>query len=135
MVSAAIEAIFARYTLAFCEPYIQFAEDRYTKHILERTPGHEVVLICWKAGQQTPIHDHPAGGCWLSVLRGALEETTYTVREDGPEKQGAQQLVGGTRGFQRGAEGVHAIRALEDTISLHVYCPSGYIARTYTHAV
>lgn len=128
-----VKSIFARYTLEVCAPYIYFSPSHYTKHILERTYDHDVVLICWRKGQTTPIHDHPEGGCWMSVLQGCLEETEYARTEEAfVDLTGVKQLPAGSFGYKRGADGIHQIKACEDTVSLHVYIPSGYIARTYT---
>ncbi len=44
-------------------PYIQFDNTKYNRIPLHQTSDYEVILICWKAGQKTPIHDHPEHTC------------------------------------------------------------------------
>lgn len=70
----------------------------------------------------------------MSVLQGCLEETEYarTGEEEFVDVQEQKRLSAGSFGYKRGTDGIHRITALEDTVSLHLYIPSGYIARTYT---
>jgi predicted metal-dependent enzyme (double-stranded beta helix superfamily) len=112
------------------EDQIEFDSQTYKKKLLKRTSNYEVFLICWKSGQQTSIHDHPDGGCWMRVVRGSLQETTYMTPN--LEEVGERILGPGDLGFQCGSDMVHRILALEDTVSLHVYYPPGYAARKYS---
>jgi cysteine dioxygenase len=112
------------------EEHIEFDSLTYKKKCLKRTKDYEVVLICWRKGQQTAIHDHPDGGCWMRVVQGALQEITYTTPN--LEEVGERILGPGDVGFQCGSTVVHCIQALEDTVSLHVYYPPGYVARKYS---
>ncbi len=107
----------------------RFDEDRYVKILLERTAEYEIFMICWKSGQSTPIHDHPEGGCWMQVVQGALEEVEYAL----PTMchMGVQRLDVGSTGFKQGNVVLHSIRAIEDTISLHLYMPPHYKANIY----
>ena len=66
----------------------------------------------------------------MRVVQGALQETTYTTPT--LVEVGERLLVPGDLGFQCGSTMVHRILALEDTVSLHVYYPPGYVARKYS---
>ena len=114
-------------------PKARFEEDHYVKILLERTAEYEIFMICWKSGQSTPIHDHPEGGCWMQVVQGALEEIEYAL----PTMchMGVQRLDVGNTGFKQGNVVLHSIRAIEDTISLHLYMPPHYKANTYKKEV
>jgi quercetin dioxygenase-like cupin family protein len=85
----------------------------YNRHLLEEGNDCEVYVIVWSAGAETPFHGHPEGGCWMLVVSGQLLETTATTRSLGP----------GDTGFQKGANGIHKITAIENSISLHLYKP------------
>lgn len=65
---------------------------------LFHTSEYEVILICWKAGQQTPIHDHPVIGYTLKVVQGRLLET-YIYPETLQIKE-QHELVSGSIGFK-----------------------------------
>lgn len=111
-------------------PNAQIDQRQYTKILLEQNEEYEIWMICWKAGQSTPIHDHPEGGCWMQVVQGSLEETEYAC----PTMyiMGTNRLDVGNVGFKQGRVLLHSIKALEDTISLHLYKPPKYKANTYT---
>ncbi len=117
------------FPLEVCRPFLRFSEDRYTKTLLKRTPDYEIFLLCWKRGQSTAIHDHPPDGCWMRVLAGSLEEIEYEC----PSLRTLDCIRHsvGDHGFKRGSEVLHAIRALEDSVTIHVYYPPLYVARTY----
>lgn len=38
--------------------YCFFNEVRYARNLVERNQYFELIVICWKAGQQSPIHNH-----------------------------------------------------------------------------
>ena len=114
-------------------PLVQFHDRAYQKILLEETKEYEIIMICWKAGQSTPIHDHPEGGCWMRIVSGELEETEYAM----PTlcKMRTQRLTVGDVGYKQGHVILHSIRAIEDTISLHLYSPPRYKANIYSHEI
>ncbi len=109
---------------------VQFHDNTYQKILLEETNDYEIVMICWKAGQSTPIHDHPEGGCWMRIVSGELEETEYAMPT--VWNMGAHRLTVGDVGYKQGRIVLHSIRAIADTISLHLYSPPRYKANIYT---
>ena len=119
-------------TLESCAPHIQFNDARYNRILLERTDAYDIFLLCWKKGQQTCIHDHPEGGCWMRVLQGALEEQIVSYPD--LVQQSSQILRTGDSGFKQGVSPLHSIHALEDSVSLHLYMPSNYKATVYNPA-
>ena len=40
-----------------------------------------LIVLCWKKGRGSGIHDHPGDGCWMSMLKGGLRETHYCKEE------------------------------------------------------
>lgn len=122
-------ALLDEFPLEACKPFFAFSDKQYIKILLKRTPEYEIFLMCWKAGQSTPIHDHPAEGCWLRVLQGCLEETEYAYPS--LQKLESHIYTVGDHSFKRGTEVLHTIRALEDSVSVHVYYPPNYIANIY----
>ncbi len=109
----------------------RFEDLHYVKILLEQTTNYEIFMICWKAGQSTPIHDHPEGGCWMQVVQGELEETEYAYPT--MYKMGVHTLGVGDIGYKQGHVLLHSIKALQNTISLHLYKPPKYKANTYDH--
>lgn len=112
------------------EQHIQFDDKHYKRIPLLQTAEYEVILICWKAGQKTPIHDHPEIGCTLKVCRGHLLETDVCPNTLNPLCE--IHLLAGSVGFKQGSNPLHSILALEDSVSLHLYQPPRYIPKIYT---
>jgi cysteine dioxygenase len=61
--------------------YLTFRDDKYARNLVFRCEEFEMMVLCWRPGQITPIHNH-AGQCgWVRVLRGRIEETDYAPPE------------------------------------------------------
>lgn len=125
-----VSSVLAYYTWDRCKDRVSFCDRTYKRLVLESRPEYDVVLICWRANQTTPIHDHPEGGCWMHVLCGELEETE--VAGEGLKTLGIRRHAAGACGFKQGSEVLHSIRAITDTVSLHVYVPGGFRATVYS---
>ncbi len=54
-----------------------FDEDDYRRNLIKKTEFYEMVCICWKSGQRTPIHDHKGASCAFKVLHGTATETIF----------------------------------------------------------
>jgi len=49
----------------------------YSRNCIKRTPRFELVLLCWNAGDATPIHDHDGQKCWVYQVKGSINEKRY----------------------------------------------------------
>ena len=58
-------------------------DDGYQRNIIKKTEHYEMVAITWKAGQDTPIHDHLGSDCAFLIVEGTSTETIYSLNEDG----------------------------------------------------
>jgi cysteine dioxygenase len=66
---------------ASLQNFITFRDDKYARNLVYRCEDFEMMILCWRPGQITPIHNH-AGQCgWVRVLRGQIEETDYAPPE------------------------------------------------------
>lgn len=57
--------------------FIHFSSEIYTRNLIFKNQLFEVLLICWEAGQASPIHNHSRQHCWLSIQEGMLSLTNY----------------------------------------------------------
>jgi cysteine dioxygenase len=55
----------------------KFDNVRYARNVLAKSPWYELVVICWRSGQSSPIHDHLGTVCGVRVVDGIATETTY----------------------------------------------------------
>ncbi len=56
---------------------VAFREDKYARHSIHRTDLFDMVLLCWKPGQVSPVHNHQGNSGWVRVLRGRMEESHW----------------------------------------------------------
>ncbi len=62
--------------------HVRYCDERYARNLVCRTTAFELLVLCWKPGQASTIHDH--AGC-LNVTRVYSGELTSRVfrRRDG----------------------------------------------------
>lgn len=105
--------------------YAHFKADVYTRNLVARNEHFEMLVLCWGAGQESPIHDHAGQHCWMAILDGHVDETQFRL----PATPGAL-IEGATKTFARGQVayihddiGLHRVRpaAGASAVSLHLY--------------
>lgn len=90
---------------------------------------YEVFIIYWKEGYTSPIHSHSENGCILYLLQGNLEETVYNNSTIINKKS----IVSFEKSFIKNNIGVHKIKAIADSISIHIYSPPNSNAIIYEY--
>jgi cysteine dioxygenase len=117
------------------EPYIGFKEGNYWRHRVCRNEAVEMLVICWRPGQRTPIHDHNGSHGVVRVQQGLMWETIFTYDEkNGLEyKSGRECPTGEVTGA--GVPDIHQLGNPEvsgkDLITIHVYAPPLGVLKTY----
>jgi cysteine dioxygenase len=117
------------------QPYLGFKEGNYWRHRVCRNDAVEMLIICWRPGQKTPIHDHNGSHGVVRVQQGLMWETTF--RYD--EQQGLCYDAGREcpEGTVTGAEvpDIHQLGNPEvsgrDLVTVHVYAPPLGVLKTY----
>ena len=106
--------------------HICYTEDNgYQRNIIKKTEHYEMVAITWRAGQETPIHDHVGSDCAFLIVEGTATETIYELNDEG------LAFSTDVRNYAPGeicaAEEPDIHRISNDTdhnlINLHVYTP------------
>jgi cysteine dioxygenase len=107
-------------------PYLHFDPSHYTRNLIYRTAGFELLAICWDIGQAAPIHDHEEQRCWARVEQGMLQFTNYRLAAD--EREWLEQVgatVTGGPGHLDALAGIHSVvndaSSGERAVSLHLY--------------
>ena len=117
------------------QPYLGFKEGNYWRHRVCRNEAIEMLIICWRPGQKTPIHDHNGSHGVVRVQQGLMWETTFIF----DEQQGLCYHTGREcpEGTVTGAEvpDIHQLGNPEvsgrDLITVHVYAPPLGVLKTY----
>jgi cysteine dioxygenase len=60
-------------------PYVSFKEGTYARHRVHLGEHAELLVLCWRPGQRTPIHDHAGSYGAVKVLRGVMWETLFSM--------------------------------------------------------
>jgi len=64
-------------TLDAVRDYAVFDAQQYRRNLVAHGPWYDLLLLCWKSGQRSPIHDHAQSVCAFKVLTGVCSETVY----------------------------------------------------------
>ena len=110
---------------------IAFARYGYARNLVCRTPFFELLVLCWRPGQESTIHDHAGALNAIRVFSGELTSRTFRHRDGevrpSPVAQDAEERIqpaSALLGVDRG--GIHQLANTsgEDLITLHVYAPA-----------
>ncbi|WP_235685917.1 MULTISPECIES: cysteine dioxygenase family protein [Corallococcus] len=112
-------------------PYLHFLPGRYTRNLVHRDEGLEIIVNCWSAGVASPIHDHDGQECWFSIQRGEFLLENYPLLEGGTEpgraRLGPPSRVGpvgaGHVDFRDPSASIHrvSVSGAAPGVTLHVY--------------
>ena len=116
-------------------PYIGFKEGNYWRHRICRNDFAEMLVLCWRPGQRTPIHDHNGSQGAVRIYEGLLWETTFNFD---PGTGLAYKAGREYRAGQVTAAAVPDIHQLgnpdvsgQDLITIHIYSPPLGVLKTY----
>lgn len=113
---------------ALVHSHIFFDESSYARNLLCRTPRFDLLVLCWRPGQVTTIHDHADSLNVTRVYRGTLTSRSFEV-VDRPEPGRCQIRQSQEETLQPGnlalvdfAE-IHQLAntSEEDLVTVHVY--------------
>ncbi len=107
--------------------YARFNDDGYRRNLLHAGPGYHALILCWKAGQRSPIHDHAASSCGVRVLKGVATETIFKRNADGLVfPTSSHELQEGEVCGSQDAD-THQMSNLQtdgkELVTLHIYSP------------
>jgi cysteine dioxygenase len=117
------------------QPYLGFKAGNYCRHRVMRNDFVEMLVLCWKPGQRTPIHDHNGSHGVVFVHAGILWETTFEYdAETGLGYKAHRELrAGGLTGAE--LPDIHQIGnpdvSGQDLITIHIYAPPLGVLKTY----
>ena len=125
-----------RLDFAEIEKFAQFSPDRYRRNLLHAGPAYHALLLCWRNGQRSPIHDHRGSACAVRVIRGEATETNFEMTEEGHvfpvrTRKLAEGFMCATQDLD-----IHQLSNLQpdraDLITLHLYSPPLLVMGQYS---
>ena len=75
------------------EPFCRWNTRHYTRQCIHRTGQHELLLICYEAGQRTSIHDYDSQMAWIKPVTGIIQEERFKIEADGQLKRHGTRLL------------------------------------------
>jgi cysteine dioxygenase len=118
------------------ESYRVFASRKYARNLIARSSFAELLMLCWRSGQRTPIHDHGGSVGVVLMMEGLLTETMYERATDGRVRPYNTYRWG--PGGITGADvpDIHQLLNLQpagrDMVTLHCYAPPLSVLNTYS---
>lgn len=107
--------------------WIAFDRQCYARNSIYRNEDFEALVITWRSGQRSPIHNHKGSACAIYVVDGTASEILFERSDHGSLYPARTEHY--TAGTVCGSfdEDVHQIVNLQaahkDLVSLHVYSP------------
>jgi cysteine dioxygenase len=110
------------------EEACQFDEGSFRRNPLLVTKECQLLLLCWRPGQRSSIHDHGGSACAFKVVEGTATEVRFRRVEgtDLVRRDTLSRLGSGTVCCAADAD-IHQVANHggpgEDLITLHLYSP------------
>lgn len=113
-----------------------FSGETYRRNLIHAGPHYHALLLCWRSGQRSPIHDHTGSACGVRVLKGCATETYFERNEEG------LIYASSSRSLHEGEicgsfdSDIHQISNLQtagkELVTLHIYSPPLLQMNTYS---
>ncbi|HEY5169365.1 MAG TPA: cysteine dioxygenase family protein [Thermoleophilia bacterium] len=111
---------------------IAFARDTYARNLVCRTPFFELLVLCWRPGQESTIHDHAGSLNAIRVYSGelmsrAFHRTRGSASSASPVVQADEERVpANARMVGLDRDGIHQLANTsgDDLVTVHVYAPA-----------
>lgn len=101
-----------------------WSKEKYMRNCIFDSDEFELILLCWEAGQTTPIHDHGGEECWVYVVNGIFKETIFTKNfGDALLPSKSVEVNPGEMTYMIDFMGYHELKNIsnERSMTLHLY--------------
>lgn len=113
-----------------------FTPRKYARNLIARSEHAELLMLCWRSGQRTPIHDHGGSIGVVMVCEGLMTETLYEQTPEGHVRpyNTFRWSPGGITGAD--VPDIHQLLNLQperrEMVTLHCYSPPLSVLNTYS---
>jgi cysteine dioxygenase len=117
-------------------PHLIFGTENYRRNLVRAGPAYQALVLCWRNGQRSPIHDHAGSSCGVRVLSGEAVETVFERTRAGMVFAVRSHLHGPGSVCATQDSDIHQVSNLADgggdLVTLHVYSPPLLNMGTYS---
>lgn len=114
-------------TRAQLEQWIAFDGQCYARNSIYRNEDFEALVITWRSGQRSPIHNHRGSACAVYVVEGVASEILFERSAHGalyPARTDHYMTGTACGSFDQDVHQIANLQAPEkDLVSLHIYSP------------
>jgi cysteine dioxygenase len=119
-------------------PACVFGQRGYRRNTISSSPWYELLALCWRSGDCTPIHDHKGVSCAFRIVEGQGTEIRFS-----PTPSGLICPVSAVKmdpGYICAADepDIHQVANMQapgrDLVTLHIYSPPIKKMNTYEFA-
>src|SRR5262245_38302243 len=120
---------FERHPLAIQDlaSHLVFHYERYVRNLLYTGPTYQALVLCWRNGQRSPIHNHRGSNCGVKVLRGTATESLFRRGPNGLIVPFASRQLPVGNVCASSDNDTHQVSNLQsgsaDLVTLHIYSP------------
>jgi cysteine dioxygenase len=116
--------------------WVLFDPNGYRRNLMHAGTSYQALVLCWRSGQRSPIHDHRGSSCGVRVLKGTALETVFARTPSGMVyATHSREHPAGSVCASQDAD-IHQVSNLSDDgsdlVTLHVYSPPLLSMGTYT---
>jgi cysteine dioxygenase len=115
--------------------FSRFSPERYVRNLMWQSACYQALVLCWRSGQRSPIHDHTGSACVVRVIEGRAIETIFQRAPNGMIFAAtSSELIPGQICASEDDD-IHQLsnlQAVDDLITLHVYSPPLLIMNNYS---
>jgi cysteine dioxygenase len=116
--------------------HIRFSQRHYSRNLVQAGTWYHALVLCWRNGQRSPIHDHHGSNCGVRVLKGTMTETLFDFAPNGLVRAvSSRDYSPGSVIGSRDTD-MHQVSNLQaggaDLVTLHVYSPPLLNMGTYS---
>ena len=104
-----------------------FHPDHYQRNLMHDGAGYQALVICWRNGQRSPIHDHSGSSCAVKVVHGTAMETLFEFAPNGMVYAVRSSLLPEGSVTASQDRDVHQVSNVQqddaDLVTFHIYSP------------
>ncbi|MFQ5502740.1 MAG: cysteine dioxygenase family protein [Phycisphaerae bacterium] len=116
--------------------FAHFSEEHYRRNLMRSGPFYHLLVLCWRSGQRSPIHNHAGSTCGVRVLSGVATETLFEPSPCGLLRPTSTSDLTAGQVTATQDSNIHQVSNLQpagtDLITLHIYSPPLLRMDTYS---
>ena len=115
--------------------YLVFGHDHYRRNLMHAAAAYHALILCWRAGQRSPIHDHRGSSCAVRVLKGVATESQFERTKDGLVYPTLTRRLAAGSVCASQDDDTHQMSNLQsglDLVTMHIYSPPLLVMGQYS---